>query len=150
MQVEYINAFIEASIKVINEVTGFSPSPGKVAIRNTIYKGNNLLVIIGLVGNITGTVVIYLNKEVAVKVASMMMMGVPVNELDEMAKSAISELCNMILGNTMTILSKKNIEVDITPPTMLAGDNIEITMHKSVIVNIPLIFESDISYKENA
>lgn len=81
-----------------------------------------------------------------------MMGGYPVNELDDIAKSAISELCNMIMGNTATLYTQQNIRVNITPPTVLTGENLEITVHKSVVLNIPLVFDSgeqmeiDISY----
>ena len=61
----------------------------------------------------------------------------------------------MILGNTATIFSKKNIHVDITPPTVLTGDNMQLSAAKSTVVCIPLILddnakiELDISYVEN-
>jgi len=66
-----------------------------------------------------------------------------ITELDEIAKSAIGELCNMILGFTATLFSREKIIVDITPPTILTGDNIELSMPNTVVVCIPLIFEDD-------
>jgi hypothetical protein len=48
--------------------------------------------------------VISLSKETALSVASLMMGGMLVTELDDLSKSAISELGNMIMGNTATIL----------------------------------------------
>jgi len=38
-----------------------------------------------------------------------------ITEIDEIGKSAIGELCNMILGYTATLFSRGNIIVDITP-----------------------------------
>ena len=49
----------------------------------------------------------------------------------------------MILGNTAMKFSEKNIHIDITPPTILTGDNIELSIHKSVIVCIPIEFEDN-------
>jgi len=143
MNVEYINPFIEASINVINKMTGFSPKLGKVYIKKTPYKGDHLIILIGLTGNIQGTVVISLSVETARKIASAMMGGCEIIQLDELAKSAIGELCNMILGNTAMKFSEKNIHIDITPPTILTGDNIELSIHKSVIVCIPIEFEDN-------
>lgn len=154
MNVEYINPFIMASTKIITEATGLSPKLGKVYIKDTPYKGGNVLVLIGLTGKISGSAVITFSREIACKIASSMMMGIPVPELDEIAKSAIGELCNMILGNTATLFSKHGISIDITPPTIMTGDNIKLSPHKSVIVCVPLNFidgntvEIDISYIE--
>lgn len=143
MNVEYINPFIEASTNIISKTTNLMPRLGKIYIKNAPYNSSNVMVLIGLTGKISGSAVINFGKEVACKIASAMMMGIPVTELDEISKSAIGELCNMILGNTATLFSRKGINIDITPPTILTGDNMQLTVHKSVIVCVPLLFEDD-------
>jgi len=152
MNIAYINPLIEASMRVIKQTTGFNTSVGKINITKSPYKNNNVVVIIGLTGEIKGNAVLCFKRELACKIVSAMMGGYPVNELDDIAKSAISELCNMIMGNTATLYTQQNIRVNITPPTVLTGENLEITVHKSVVLNIPLVFDSgeqmeiDISY----
>jgi chemotaxis protein CheX len=154
MKVEYINPFIEASQNVINQTTGLSVSLGKLYIKQTPYKGDNVVVFIGLTGSIQGSVIISFKRVVACKIASAMMGGMNVPELDELAKSAVAELCNMILGNTANIFYNNNINIDITPPTVLIGENMEFSMEKSTVVCIPLEFDNgdiidiDIAYKE--
>lgn len=154
MNVEYINPFIEASMGVINQMTGLQTSIGKVNIKHNPYKNNGVIVIIGLTGEINGSAVICFEVGLACKIASAMMGGFSVEKLDDISKSAISELCNMIMGNTSTIYSQKGIHINITPPTMFTGENIEIKVHKSTILNIPIIFnteeqiEIDISYSD--
>lgn len=152
MKAEYINPFVEASTKVISEVTGLTPKLGKIYVKDKPYKSDNVLVLIGLTGKISGSVVITFSTKIACKIASAMMMGMPIHALDEIAKSAISELCNMILGNTATLFSQNGLHIDITPPTLMTGSNIQLSIHRSVIVCIPLLFEGgdgielDISY----
>lgn len=141
MDVDYINPFIKSSISVISQVTSFHPVLGNVFVKQDPYVSNNVLVIIGLTGKIKGSAVITLNSDVACKITSSMMGGAPVLQLDDIAKSAISELCNMILGNTATLFSQKGIHVDITPPTILTGLNMQISVHKSVVVCIPLLLD---------
>ena len=68
-----------------------------------------------------GQAVFAMNQSVALDIASSMMGGMEAVELDELSKSAISELANMILGNTATILYNKGIGIEITPPTFLMG-----------------------------
>lgn len=156
MKVEYINPFVEAkSCNVISQVLGSEPTVGKPHLKTTPYASENVVTFIGITGEIRGNVVVAFNRETVLKIASAMMGGMPVQELDEMSKSAIAELCNMILGNTATIFSKNNISIDITPPTVLTGDNLELTPPKGVVVRIPLLIEEgapvdiDIAYMEN-
>ncbi|MCB2297381.1 chemotaxis protein CheX [Clostridium tagluense] len=154
MNVEYINPFIEASKSIINQTTGFNPSLGKIYIKGTPYKGADVVVLIGLTGEIQGNVIISLSKKIACKIAAAMMGEISLVELDEIGKSAISELCNMILGTAASIFYKKNISIDITPPTVFTGNNIELSLSKAVIVCIPLEFDDgdsvdiNITYKE--
>ena len=63
-----------------------------------------------------------MTEEDAKKVASAMMMGMPVNDLDELAQSAISELVNMLTANVATNFSLEGIQVDISTPTLKKGD----------------------------
>jgi chemotaxis protein CheX len=154
MKVEYINPFIEASQSIIRETTGLSTKVGKIYIKNTPFKGDNVIVLIGITGAIQGSVTLSLKKTLTFKIASAMMGGMPVVELDEITKSAVAELSNMILGNAANIFYKNNISIDITPPTVLTGENMQFSPSKSVIVCIPLEFECgetmelDLTYKE--
>jgi len=67
------------------------------------------------------------------------MMGMPVNEIDEMAKSALSELGNMIMGNSATLLFNKGVKIDITPPSLVKGTAIEISSAGMETMCVPLI-----------
>jgi len=154
MKVEYINPFIESSMEVITQATGITPTLGKVYIKSIPYKSSSVLVIIGLAGSIHGKVLINLEPDVSCKIASAMMGGMEVSSLDELVKSAIGELCNMILGRTAVMFSERNIFIDITPPTVVTGENIQLSIHKSVTISVPILFddqsklEIDISFTE--
>ena len=69
-----------------------------------------------------------------------MMGGMAISELDEISKSAVSEMGNMIMGNASTIFAKKGISIDITPPSLLTGEKIEISNKISTIV-VPVEIE---------
>ena len=64
--------------------------------------------------------------------------GMTVDTFDDMAKSAISELGNMIIGNTATILSTRGISVEITPPSLLVGENIDVSPSIKQTICVPL------------
>jgi len=143
MNIEYINPFIEASQTVLKQLTQLDTKLGKVYLKNSPYQSEDILIMVGLTGKIRGQAVFSINRPFALKIASIMMMGMPVVEFDEMSKSAISELANMIMGNAATILYNRGINIDITPPSLLVGENMQITTSKMKTVCIPLEFNEN-------
>jgi chemotaxis protein CheX len=138
MNVEHINPFIEASQQVFQMMTGIKPELGNVHLKSSPYAGDSIAVIVGLTGKIRGQVIISLCIDTAKTIASKMMGGVPVYELDDFAKSAISELGNMIMGNTATILFSRGIGIEITPPSLLMGEKITISPSHMKTICLPL------------
>ncbi|PKM49525.1 MAG: chemotaxis protein CheX [Firmicutes bacterium HGW-Firmicutes-7] len=149
VNVEYINPFIEAAQTVIRDFCHIEAKVGKPFLTQATYEGSTLMVIVGITGDLRGQVLINMSSEVACSLASHMMMGMPVNELNDMAKSAISELANMILGNAATLFSKKAINLDITPPSVCAGMNLSISVSDSKTICIPLLFDDNQSIEIN-
>lgn len=122
VSVDYINPFLESAINIINRTTGKTLTIGKPYIRKTEFQKTNIMIIIGVTGQMKGQVILSLPIENACSIASAMMMGMPVPELDDMSLSAISELGNMIMGNASVILSNNGVGIDITPPTLARGE----------------------------
>ncbi len=156
MNVEYINPFIEASQTVLKQIANLEVKLGQLFIKTSPYDSDSVVIILGITGKIRGQVLFSMSKDVAMEIASSMMAGMPVTELNEISKSAISELTNMILGNTATILFNRGIGVEITPPSLLLGDSMQISNNKLKTVCIPLhlsnggVFEIDVSLVDNA
>jgi len=140
MNVEYINPFIEASKTVLMQFLGIEAKLGKVYLKTSPYKSDTIIIIVGVTGKMRGQVLFTMGKDIALMLATKMM-GMPVAELDEMSKSAISELTNMIMGNTATIFYNKAIGIEITPPSFLMGDNLQISSNKIKTICIPLVIE---------
>lgn len=118
--VDHINPFLIASSKILKEMCSIETKVGKPFVRDPIFLDNTFIIIIGFTGKMRGQVMISFEHAIACDIASKMMM-MPVMEMDELAKSAISELGNMILGNAATIFSTRGIDIDITPPTIGSG-----------------------------
>jgi chemotaxis protein CheX len=51
-------------------------------------------------------------------------MGMASNEMDALARSAIGELANMVTGTATGILSNEGMNTDITPPSIIFGEDI--------------------------
>ncbi|MBS7526403.1 chemotaxis protein CheX [Fusibacter paucivorans] len=139
MKVEYVNAFIKASTEVLNNFVAEKFSVGRPFIRQNPFPTSEIVIILGITGEFKGQAVFSMGLDVAKAIASGMMMGMPVTEIDEMAKSALSELGNMIMGNSATLLFNQGIKIDITPPSLVKGTSIEISSAGMETMCVPLV-----------
>lgn len=139
---EHINPFIEASKTVMKTVANIDVSLGRVYLKTSPYSSETLVVVVGLMGELRGQVIFSMDKNVAFKIASAMMMGMSITKLDEMSKSAIAESTNMILGNAATLFYNRGINIQITPPSLMMGNNIQISTPNMKILSIPLILST--------
>lgn len=137
LSVEYINPFLMAANSVMKDICQIEMKIGRPYVRTTAFDSDSVIIMIGTTGEMRGQVLISFPHDHALKVASKMMMGMTVAELDDMSASAINELGNMIMGNAATILSTKGIGMDITPPTLCRG-NIYLKQSYSKNICIPL------------
>ena len=137
MKVEYINPFIEGSQSVIKMLCNTEAKLGQVTIRTSPFYVSQVMIMIGVVGKIAGQVCFELSVETAKNIASAMMGGMPISEFDEMSKSAVAEMGNMIMGTTSTIFDNNGININITPPSLLTGEKVEISNKVPTIV-IPM------------
>ena len=152
INVEYINPFLMAATNIIKDICQIDMQVGKPYVKQTAFADDSVIIMIGITGEMRGSVIIALTYNKALEIASNMMMGMPVTELDEIATSAISELGNMIMGNAATILSTKGVRIDITPPTLCRG-NLTITQSYTKNICIPLsgddiTIELDVAVKD--
>jgi len=143
INVEFINPFLIATVGILKDMCQVVLKVEKPYIKINEFADESILIMIGITGEMRGQVIIALTVENACDVASKMMMGMPVTELNELSISAISELGNMIMGNSATILSTKGIGIDITPPTICRG-NLSLTTSYAKNICIPFSYENKV------
>lgn len=119
MQASYINPFLTSSCTVIESLIQVKPTLGELKVKNIDFWDDHVWLKIGIVGGMTGAIMFGFPEGVALKIASAMMGGYSLTEFDELSRSAISELGNMISGNASTLLYNEGIMVDITPPAFM-------------------------------
>ncbi|MBO2943843.1 chemotaxis protein CheX [Paenibacillus sp. F411] len=137
MKAEVINPFLESARNVIEQVIQISPSTGTLGVKEISSQQDHIWILIGMTGQMKGDIVFGLHEQVALRMVSIMMGGFVITEMDEMGKSAISELSNMISGNASTILSNQGVNVDITPPQVYHSEGFaEFSSRKAL--SIPL------------
>lgn len=148
MNVECINPFLEAAIAIVRDACQLELTVGKPYAKKVEFEQDSVVIMIGVTGEMRGQVILTIDVNKACSIASMMMMGMPVNELDDMALSAISELGNMIMGNAATLLSTRGIGIDITPPSVGRGNGTIDTVYTKNLA-IPMTHDGDVFLEIN-
>ncbi|PJI07768.1 MULTISPECIES: chemotaxis protein CheX [Clostridium] len=122
MDVKYINPFLKSFMNVMPQLGLADIKRGKVTVKGNSINSSGVMIIIGIVGDIKGNVMYSTTIDAAKKIASTMMMGMEVTELDEMAQSAVSELTNMLTANAATNFADEDVNIDISTPALMYGD----------------------------
>jgi chemotaxis protein CheX len=138
VKAEYINSFLDSARLVIEQMVQIRPSTGQLTVKDIKFTDHQVWIQIGLTGEMNGDIVFGLSESVALRLISAMMGGFAITEFDELGRSAISELGNMIGGNASTMLSNQGVQVDITPPRVMA-ENQGFVARRALTV--PLIME---------
>lgn len=120
VKAEHVNPFIISVCKIMKDMCMLDLKIGKPGMKRGGYLADSSLIKLGLLGNLTGEVVLNINHDTALGIVSKMVM-MPVDSIDELGQSAISELGNMIAGNAATVFANSSIIIDITPPSYIEG-----------------------------
>ncbi|MBF0407706.1 MAG: chemotaxis protein CheX [Candidatus Riflebacteria bacterium] len=122
-----LNQFILASISVFEQIANIKLSKDKLQYYHQGFKWKvQVATILGLTGAIKGQIILSIDEEIAKKVASAILMGEPVNEFNEIAESGVCEIANMIGGDSAQRLNKLGLTVDVSVPSIIRGNDVEI------------------------
>lgn len=138
MDIKYADPFIESFSSVMPQLGFDNVQKGELSVKGQELICSGVVVVIGMVGLIKGNVVFRIDLETAKTIASIMMMGAPVDELDEMSQSALAELTNMLTAGAATHFSNAGIKIDISTPTLLYGNNISISMSSKQVLCVQM------------
>lgn len=137
MKAEYINPFLESARMVIEQMIQIRPITGQLSLKDIKFVDHHMWIQIGISGQMNGDIIFGLSESVAMRIISAMMGGFTITEIDEMGKSAISELGNMISGNASTMLYNQGVHVDISPPRVIDIN----AMQAKRALTVPLIMD---------
>lgn len=140
LDVNNINPFIKSTMSIFESVTQLQLTVGKPELAEFSFQGPTYTITVGVVGEMKGQVVLAMTIDNAKDIASKMMFGMPVVEIDDMAASALNELSNMIMGNTATIFSTQGKLIDITPPIAMVGSELKMRSEITPIA-VPLLYD---------
>ncbi len=125
---EWLGYFDAAFRKNIKDMAGLDAKISLQADVGTKFISHGLVVIIGLTGTTQGRVIIDMDCEVAERFAAKMIGSDTANEEDQM--NSIAEFANIIAGHGVSrinnINEKQDMDVRLTPPSILLGENLSI------------------------
>ncbi|MCT4605902.1 MAG: chemotaxis protein CheX [Marinisporobacter sp.] len=142
MDVKLINPFIESFLSVMPQI-GFSDiKKGNLSLKDRNIKSDGVMINLGIVGDIKGNVIYSMTIDHAKAVASKMMMGMMVEELDDMAQSALSELSNMLTANASINFENMEINTNISTPTLLYGKDFNVQVNAEKVLCIEILADN--------
>ncbi|WP_177504817.1 chemotaxis protein CheX [Anaerosinus sp.] len=142
MDVKLINPFVDAVTTVMPQMGFQDIAKGKVSVREKSAMSLGVTVLVGVTQAVRGNVAYNMTDDTAKFIASTMMCGMPVENFDDMAQSAISEMANMLTATAATNLTTMGYAVDISTPTLTLGDGFNVKISNSQYLVIELLISS--------
>lgn len=98
---------------------------------------------VGLAGTYTGILSIHCPQSLAITMTSHML-GMEVEDVGEDVNDALGEIANMLGGHVKQLLSKGGLDINLSLPTVISGENYCVTsMADKDCVIIPFRWEND-------
>lgn len=139
MKVEFISPFVNATVKVLETEIGRAVpvEKGQLTIESSSYTGQDVTVLIGVIGAVQGIVMYGMSERTAKNIVSTLL-----NEriviFNEMVESAIAEMGNVITGIASAELEKAGYASTLAPPTVISGRGVVISTINIKRLQIPL------------
>ena len=138
MEAKLVNPFIDAFMTVLPQIGFQEPARAAMTVKDKMTQSLGVTIIVGFTKQIRGNVVYNMSEDTAKYIASTMMMGMPVENFDEMAQSAVSEMSNMLTANAATNLAAMGLEVDISTPSLSVGADFQVKISNEKYLTVTM------------
>ena len=138
MDAKLVNPFIDAFMTVLPQIGFQEPTRAAMNVKDKMTQSLGVTIIVGFTKQIRGNVVYNMSEDTAKYIASTMMMGMPVENFDEMAQSAVSEMSNMLTANAATNLAAMGLEVDISTPSLSVGADFQVKISNEKYLTVTM------------
>jgi len=133
LKAEFVNPFLGAGMEVMAQVLGEIKRGNPYLVRGSV-KLKDFTVEFKVDGYIQGMFAYTMTREIALKIASGMI-GMPVKEMDDLARSALSELGNWVSGRAV---SQFESPVNLSIPRILEGE-VAVTSPQNMLLEVPVV-----------
>lgn len=134
MDAKQVSCFTESIIYTMSMFLASDRECKKIKIEflENLPPKANVHVLLGITGDLYGSAILSMNDETSLKIASTMM-GMELTEHNDISYSAIKEILNISAGGASTRLHDIGKIVDLTPPTIITGQDLNIQMVSPLI-----------------
>ena len=120
MKMELIQPFINAADAVLSQGLQGTTKVGNLTMEEDAYRRKGVAGMIALTGDIEGRIILDMEPQTAVKVASHYA-GADLPESDTLIKETIFELANQVVGNAISALNDQGFHFRVHPPLLLTA-----------------------------
>ena len=137
MDAKLLNPFIQAAVEVLKTELGTDVIRGEVSLQKSSLTSDDVTVLINLIGDVYGVVMYGMHTDTCLNLVSKIM-GQDFTELNSLAQSGVAELGNVISGQATIRFSEAGYKSNISTPTLLNGNGIEISTLDFPRIVVPL------------
>ncbi len=137
MDVKFLNPFIQAAVEVLKTEVDADAVRKEVTMHKSSLTSDDITVLINLVGDVYGVVMYGMSTVTCLNLVSKIM-GQEFTEFNTLAQSGVAELGNVISGQATIRFSESGFKSNISTPTVLNGNGVEISTLDFPRVVVPL------------
>jgi chemotaxis protein CheX len=128
-----LNIFVESAQSIFQQVTSI---PLHLKDLQTCENGQRIqahvAAILSFTGSWKGQLVLVMEEIMGMKIASAIMMGMPVETFDEVAESGVAEITNMVGGEAARRMVEIGLSCDMSVPSIIRGNDMEIAFFPKI------------------
>lgn len=141
VDVSLINPFITATVTAMETMAFAKPKRNKVYLKTDNVLVGDISGIMGLSGDVSGSIIVSFLKETACKLVGNMV-GAQYDTINDEVKDGVQEVVNLIAGQAKNLLADTNYYFAVSIPTCIVGSNHQVN-HKKGVPCIVAEFELD-------
>ena len=138
MRFAYVQPFVQSAREILEQLLSEETSTGKIELCAAPVPCSGVTAIVGLTGEGEGRVLYYMSTRTALEIASRLNDDELQEELSGLAKDTLSELASMITGRAISVLNDKGHQLRVSPPTLIAGENVTISNMELETMVVPV------------
>lgn len=137
MDVKFLNPFVQAAVEVLKTEVDSNAIRGQISLHKSSLTSDDITVLINLIGDVYGVVMYGMATATCLKLVSKIM-GQEFTEFNSLAQSGVAELGNVISGQATIRFSESGYKSNISTPTVLNGNGVEISTPDFPRIVLPL------------
>ncbi|ADU66798.1 chemotaxis protein CheX [Desulfurispirillum indicum] len=126
MNANFINPFVASTISVLASIIKVPPKRDKIFLKEGVQPTYDITAIIGVNGDVHGTVAISFPREVALRFVSSFT-GEEKSTINEEVLDALGEFANIVSGGAKRELSTTGVRFKISIPSVITGRDHKLT-----------------------